>query len=79
MKALLAAIFSFLKEFLVFWNRREAERIAADTPDERAKHDKEKFEQAVADGDCNTINDAFNDLHKNRDKAGDTPVLPRDN
>ena len=74
MKALLAAIFSFFKELLVFYNRREAERIAADTPEERAKHDKEKMEQAVASGNTSVVNDLLNDLHKNRHPPGNTGI-----
>lgn len=60
----LAALLSLLRELLSFINRKDRERIAADTPEERAKRDKEKMEQAIANGDITVINDGFNELRK---------------
>lgn len=67
----LAALLSLAKELLSFIDRKDRERIAADTPEERAKCDKEKMEQAIASGDTAVINDGFNELRKTDDPRSD--------
>jgi hypothetical protein len=67
----LAALLSLAKELLSFIDRKDRERIAADTPEERAKRDKEKMEQAIAGGDTAVINDGFNELRKTDDPRSD--------
>jgi hypothetical protein len=66
----LAALLSLAKELLSFIDRKDRERIAADTPEERAKNDQAKMEQAIADGDVAVINDLFHKLREDHRKAG---------
>ena len=70
MIALLAAVLAFLTTLLELYARREQEKASASTPDQKAKDDEDKMEHAVAAGDVGTINDQFNELHKDRGQAG---------
>lgn len=69
----LTAILSFFRELLKWYNSKERERIATDTPEQRAKNDKEKMEQAIASGDSAVINDSFNELRKTNNPDSHSP------
>lgn len=70
----LSAVLTILAGIIYLIVHGVKDRAASDTPEERAKRDKKKVENAIAIGDVDTINDAFNNLRKAGDQVGDNPV-----
>jgi membrane protein involved in colicin uptake len=62
MKALIATILSILGGLIIAYNNWTKKKAAEDTPEQRAKNDKEKMAAAIASGDIAVVNAMFNDL-----------------
>lgn len=63
-QGVIAGILAIIVLALKIWLDSKQKKAEQDTPGKRAENDKQKVQDAIANGDTNIINDAFNDLRK---------------